>query len=86
MSQSFECISSEAMDSMISFFNPTTTWADIKWLKTITTLPVVLKGILTKEDALMAVECGVQGIVVSNHGGRQLNGSPAAVTQLLRHF
>ncbi|MGH2505046.1 MAG: alpha-hydroxy acid oxidase [Ktedonobacterales bacterium] len=50
------------------------TWADIAWLQSITSLPIVLKGILTAEDAALAVARGVAGIVVSNHGGRQLDG------------
>ena len=50
------------------------TWADIEWLRTVTRLPLVLKGILTAEDAVLGVERGgVAGIVVSNHGGRQLD-------------
>ena len=49
------------------------TWRDIAWLRSITALPIVLKGILTAEDATRAVEHSVAGIVVSNHGGRQLD-------------
>jgi isopentenyl diphosphate isomerase/L-lactate dehydrogenase-like FMN-dependent dehydrogenase len=51
----------------------TLTWESLSWLRSITSLPIVLKGILTAEDALLAVEHGVDGIVVSNHGGRQLD-------------
>jgi 4-hydroxymandelate oxidase len=54
-------------------FDPTGTWADLAWLRANTTLPVVLKGILTGEDARCAVDAGVDAIVVSNHGGRQLD-------------
>jgi 4-hydroxymandelate oxidase len=50
-----------------------TTWADVDWLKAETKLPIVLKGILTAEDATIAVQHGVEAIVVSNHGGRQLD-------------
>ncbi len=53
--------------------DPSLTWKDIDWLRSISPLPVVLKGILTAEDAALAVEHGVDGIVVSNHGGRQLD-------------
>lgn len=53
--------------------DPSLTWNDIDWLRSISPLPVVLKGILTAEDAALAVEHGVDGIVVSNHGGRQLD-------------
>jgi len=57
-------------------------WADVEWLRSITPLPVVLKGILTAEDALLGVERGVAGIVVSNHGGRQLDTVEASVEAL----
>jgi isopentenyl diphosphate isomerase/L-lactate dehydrogenase-like FMN-dependent dehydrogenase len=49
------------------------TWESLSWLRSITSLPILLKGILTAEDAVLAVEHGVDGIVVSNHGGRQLD-------------
>jgi len=49
------------------------TWESLSWLRSITSLPILLKGILTAEDALLAVEHGIDGIVVSNHGGRQLD-------------
>jgi len=51
----------------------TLTWESIAWLRGVTSLPIVIKGILTAEDAQLAVEHGVDGIVVSNHGGRQLD-------------
>jgi 4-hydroxymandelate oxidase len=57
-------------------------WADIEWLVSETTLPVLLKGILTAEDALRAIDAGVAGIVVSNHGGRVLDGVPATLDVL----
>ena len=60
----------------------TLTWQDLEWLHETCSLPVLLKGVLTREDADRAVEGGVDGIVVSNHGGRQLDGSPAAITAL----
>jgi 4-hydroxymandelate oxidase len=53
--------------------DPAVTWRDIAWLRTLTHLPIVLKGIMTAEDAKLAVENEVQGIIVSNHGGRQLD-------------
>ncbi|MFI5529967.1 alpha-hydroxy acid oxidase [Kitasatospora sp. NPDC051853] len=56
-------------------FDPTLTWADLAWLRERSSLPVVLKGILTAEDARLAAEHGVDAIVVSNHGGRQLDGA-----------
>ncbi|CAL1262320.1 unnamed protein product [Larinioides sclopetarius] len=65
-----------------TLFDPSISWKDIKWLKEITTLPILLKGILTAEDAIMAVENGVAGIIVSNHGARQLDGVPATIEVL----
>src|SRR5260370_7517309 len=50
------------------------TWETVDWLRSITSLPVLIKGILTAEDAVLALEHGVSGIIVSNHGGPQLNG------------
>jgi 4-hydroxymandelate oxidase len=49
------------------------TWADVEWLRAITSLPLVLKGVLTAEDAHQCAERGIAGILVSNHGGRQLD-------------
>lgn len=54
-------------------FDPGLTWDALDWLRSITRLPIVVKGILTAEDALLAIQHGVAGIVVSNHGGRQLD-------------
>ena len=54
-------------------------WKILDWLFSITSLPFVLKGILTAEDARLAVQHGAQGILVSNHGGRQLDGVQATV-------
>jgi 4-hydroxymandelate oxidase len=62
--------------------DPTLTWQAIAWLRSITTLPIVLKGILTGEDAALAVEHGADAIVVSNHGGRQLDTSLAPIEAL----
>lgn len=58
------------------------TWEAIDWIRSISPLPVVLKGILSPDDAKLAVAHGVQGIVVSNHGGRQLDGSIATAFAL----
>lgn len=58
------------------------TWKDLAWLKSLGHLPIILKGILTAEDARLAVEHGVEGIIVSNHGGRQLDGVPASIEVL----
>jgi 4-hydroxymandelate oxidase len=57
-------------------------WDDLAWLTAATSLPVVVKGILDPSDALHAIECGVRGIVVSNHGGRVLDTLPASIDAL----
>ncbi|MBE9057137.1 alpha-hydroxy acid oxidase [Sphaerospermopsis sp. LEGE 08334] len=62
--------------------NPALTWQDLEWLKSLSPLPLVLKGILRGDDAVRAVEYGAQGIVVSNHGGRQLDGAIASLDAL----
>ncbi|MFQ5703982.1 MAG: alpha-hydroxy acid oxidase [Gemmatimonadales bacterium] len=62
--------------------DPSLTWDDIDWLRSLTDLPVLLKGILTAEDAEIATQHGAAGIVVSNHGGRQLDGVPATIEVL----
>ena len=61
---------------------PTLVWADLATIRSWTSLPLVLKGILTAEDARLAVEHGVDAIVVSNHGARQLDRVPATVDVL----
>jgi L-lactate dehydrogenase (cytochrome) len=58
------------------------TWEDIRWLKRIWTGPIVVKGVLTADDARRAVDEGAAAIVVSNHGGRQLDGAPATLKVL----
>ncbi len=58
------------------------TWEDIRWLKRIWPGPIVVKGVLTGEDAKRAVDEGAAAIVVSNHGGRQLDGAPATLKAL----
>ncbi|XP_050768697.1 2-Hydroxyacid oxidase 2 isoform X1 [Gymnogyps californianus] len=67
----------------MSPLDPSVTWNDIYWLRSLTHLPIIIKGILTKEDAELAVRHGVQGIIVSNHGGRQLDGGPATIDALV---
>ena len=58
------------------------TWDKLAWLRSITSLPILLKGILTAEDALLAIEHGIDGIIVSNHGGRQLDGVLSGIEAL----
>ena len=62
--------------------DPSVDWDDVAWLRTLSDLPLLLKGLLTAEDARLAADAGVEGIVVSNHGGRQLDGSIAALDAL----
>ncbi|KAL8173031.1 UNVERIFIED_CONTAM: Hydroxyacid oxidase 1 [Gekko kuhli] len=62
--------------------DPSIKWEDLKWLRGLTTLPIVAKGILRADDAKKAVEHGVNGILVSNHGARQLDGVPATIELL----
>ncbi len=64
------------------FSNPTLTWDDLAFLRTHTCLPIVLKGILHPDDAAEAVERGMDGVLVSNHGGRQVDGAIAALDAL----
>jgi isopentenyl diphosphate isomerase/L-lactate dehydrogenase-like FMN-dependent dehydrogenase len=58
------------------------TWESLSWLRSITSLPILLKGILTAEDALLAIEHGMDGIIVSNHGGRQLDTALTSIEAL----
>lgn len=61
---------------------PTLGWADLAWLRTRSGLPLVLKGLVRGDDAVRAVAAGVDAVVVSNHGGRQLDGAPATADVL----
>jgi (S)-3,5-dihydroxyphenylglycine transaminase len=63
-------------------FDPALDWTVVEWLRSVSPLPVLLKGILTASDARRAAEAGADGIVVSNHGGRQLDGVPATLDVL----
>lgn len=62
--------------------DPSVTEDIIPWIKSLTQLPVLVKGVLAPDDARKAVEIGVDGIIISNHGGRQLDGVPAALDML----
>ncbi|MBO6556096.1 MAG: alpha-hydroxy-acid oxidizing protein [Pseudomonadales bacterium] len=62
--------------------DPTVNWEDVKWVKDIWQGPLVIKGIMCAEDALLAASAGAEAIVVSNHGGRQLDGAPATIDVL----
>ena len=58
------------------------TWESVEWLRSVTTLPILIKGILTAEDAMLAIASGADGLIVSNHGGRQLDGVVASIDAL----
>jgi 4-hydroxymandelate oxidase len=66
----------------VQLIGPGLTWADLEWLRSRTRLPLVLKGILDPADARQAIRLGVDGLVVSNHGGRQLDAAPASIDAL----
>ena len=61
--------------ALAAFPNLALTWADLDWLRGRTDLPILVKGVLRGDDARLALEHGVDGIVVSNHGGRQVDGA-----------
>ena len=63
-------------------FDPSVTWKDIDWVRERWPGPMVLKGVLDADDARDARSCGVEGLVVSNHGGRQLDGAPSSISAL----
>jgi isopentenyl diphosphate isomerase/L-lactate dehydrogenase-like FMN-dependent dehydrogenase len=62
--------------------SPSVTWRDLEWIASESGMPLLLKGILTREDATLAIEHGVAAIIVSNHGGRQLDGVAASLDAL----
>lgn len=62
--------------------DPKLTWTDITWLRSLTSLPIILKGVMNAEDAARAVDEGVSGLIVSNHGGRNLDTVPATIDAL----
>ncbi|KAI1340168.1 glycolate oxidase [Xylariaceae sp. FL0016] len=72
-----------ARTSSRSLLNPLLTWSDLDWIRETTSLPLVIKGIQTVEDAVLAYDHGVRGIVLSNHGGRSLDTAQAPLLTLL---
>jgi lactate 2-monooxygenase len=73
----------KAVQKFVSIYsNPSLTWEDLKFLRQHTKLPVLLKGILHPDDARKAIDYGINGIVVSNHGGRQVDGSISTIAAL----
>jgi len=75
-------LAAASFQALVTFPNLALTWADLARLREWTSLPVLLKGILRADDARLALEHGVDGIVVSNHGGRQVDGAVAALDAL----
>jgi lactate 2-monooxygenase len=73
----------KAVQKFISIYsNPALTWSDLKYLREVTQLPIVLKGILHSDDARKAIDYGMDGIIVSNHGGRQVDGCISTIDAL----
>ena len=73
----------KAVRKFVSIYsNPATTWDDLSFLRQCTRLPILLKGIVHSDDARKALDAGVDGIIVSNHGGRQTDGSIATLDAL----
>jgi lactate 2-monooxygenase len=72
-----------AVTMLATFPNLGLTWDDLGWLRGQTELPLLVKGVLTADDALRARDCGMDGIVVSNHGGRQVDGAVASLDALV---
>ena len=75
----------EAVREEVARITPHThlTWTDLGWLRAKTTLPLLAKGVLTAEDAIAALDAGMDGVIVSNHGGRQLDGAVASLDALI---
>ncbi|CAF1934704.1 unnamed protein product [Brassica napus] len=81
------CFHMKANDSGLASYvdgqiDRTLSWKDVQWLQTITKMPILVKGVLTGEDARIAIQAGAAGIIVSNHGGRQLDYVPATISAL----
>lgn len=87
VAEGFGNLSGAAADSGLaayfaSMLDPSLTWADIEWLRKISKLPVIVKGLVRPDDAQRAVFSGAAAVVVSNHGGRQLDTAPATIKVL----
>lgn len=68
---------------MAGFIDPGLTWDDLVWVRKHTHLPVCLKGVMSADDAILAMQAGLDGILLSNHGGRNLDTSPPSIVTLL---
>ncbi|PIO72392.1 hypothetical protein TELCIR_05681 [Teladorsagia circumcincta] len=73
--------SSGFMEYVSNEIDPSINWDTIDWLLKSTKLPIIIKGVMRGDDAEEAVRRGVHGIIVSNHGGRQMDSAPATVSQ-----
>jgi L-lactate dehydrogenase (cytochrome) len=71
-----------AARAISTFIDPSLSWDDIPWFRSITNMPIILKGVQRVEDVLRAIDVGVQGVVLSNHGGRQLDFARSGVEVL----
>lgn len=69
-------------DYVATRHDATLNWNDLEWIRSMSSLPLVIKGIVRADDARRAIDAGVDAIVVSNHGGRQLDGAPASIDAL----
>lgn len=81
----FPTLGRNVVEQSVAFarqLDPSVTWRDVEWLRRRWAGRLVLKGVMNPDDALRAVDAGVDAIVVSNHGGRQLDGAPASITAL----
>jgi 4-hydroxymandelate oxidase len=77
-----EAAGSSLFHYFASQLDPAVTWEDVAWLRSLSPMPLLLKGVVTAEDARLAEDAGVNGLIVSNHGGRQLDGAPATLDVL----
>jgi lactate 2-monooxygenase len=82
LSKSPEVDRAAATEQWGKIFGKPLAWADLPWLRSLTKLPLILKGICHPDDARRAIDCGVDAIFCSNHGGRQANGGLAAIEML----
>lgn len=71
-----------AARAISSFIDPGLSWKDIPWFLSVTKMPIILKGVQRVEDVLRAIDAGVQGVVLSNHGGRQLDTARSGIEVL----
>jgi lactate 2-monooxygenase len=78
-----EDVQTASLMALAAFPNLALTWADLEWLRARTDLPILVKGVLRGDDARVALDHGVNGIVVSNHGGRQVDGAIASLDALV---